>query len=115
MKLPVRILIAAALAAAPAVSVSAPAAAQDMTVANGKIAVCIACHGHDGMSAQPIYPHIAGQHAEYLVKSLAAYRDGARTDPLMSPMSVGLTDEEIQQLADHYAAQKFTPPAEKTE
>ena len=90
--------------------VAGPAVAQDMTVANGKIAVCVACHGIDGVSAQPIYPHIAGQYAEYLAKSLAAYRDGGRTDPLMSPMAVGLTDEEIQQLAEHYAAQKFVVP-----
>ena len=108
MKNIARIFVAAVLAAA------APfAAAQDMTIANGKIAVCIACHGHNGMSAQPIYPHIAGQYAEYLVKSMTAYRDGGRTDPLMSPMAVGLTDEEIQALANHYAAQKFTPPEEK--
>ena len=88
----------------------AAALAQDMTVANGKIAVCVACHGVTGVSAQPIYPHIAGQYAEYLVKSLTGYRDGTRTDPLMSPMAVGLTDEEIQQLADHYSAQKLVLP-----
>ena len=106
MKLPLRICLAAFFVCA----VAAPVAAQDMTVANGKIAVCIACHGATGVSPQPIYPHIAGQHAEYLVKSMTAYRDGTRTDPLMSPMSVGLTDEEIRQLADHYAAQTLTPP-----
>ena len=105
MKLTLRICIAAFFA-----FVVVPVDAQDMTVANGKIAVCVACHGATGVSIQPIYPHIAGQHAEYLVKSMTAYRDGTRTDPLMSPMSVGLTDEEIQQLADHYAAQKLVPP-----
>ena len=109
LPLPVRVFLAALFAAAPAASVSA----QDMTIANGKIAVCIACHSHDGVSSQPIYPHIAGQYAEYLVKSLTAYRDGTRTDPLMSPMAAGLTDEEIKQLADHYAAQKFVPPEEE--
>ena len=100
---------------APLFLFASAALAQDMTVANGKIAVCIACHGVTGVSEQPIYPHIAGQHAEYLVKSMTAYRDGTRTDPLMSPMAVGLTDEEIQQLADHYAAQKLLPPEEEKE
>ena len=110
MKSITRILAALLFVFAPA-----SALAQDMTVANGKIAVCIACHGATGISPQPIYPHIAGQHAAYLVKSLTGYRDGTRTDPLMSPMAVGLTDEEIQQLADHYAKQKLLPPEEKTE
>lgn len=96
---------AAAAALALAAAGTAPAAAQDLSVAGGKIAVCVTCHGATGKSDNPIYPHIAGQHAEYLVKSMAAYRDGGRPDPVMAPMAAALTDAEIQELADYYSKQ----------
>ena len=79
--------------------------AQDMSIGNGKIATCIACHTYTGISPVEIYPNIAGQHKAYLVSSIKAYRDGQRKNPLMSPMAAGLTDAEIEALAAHYAAQ----------
>lgn len=81
------------------------AQAQDMSIANGKIATCIACHTYTGISPVEIYPNIAGQHKAYLISSMKAYRDGQRKNPLMSPMAAGLTDAEIEALAVHYAAQ----------
>lgn len=89
---------------AAAMLFAAPVLAQDLSVAGGKVAVCGTCHGVAGKSDNPLYPHLAGQHEEYLVKSLTAYRDGDRQDALMSPMAVGLTDEEIAELAAFYAA-----------
>ncbi len=97
--------LAAAAALALAALGAAPASAQDLSVAGGKIAVCVTCHGATGKSDNPIYPHIAGQHAEYLVKSMMAYRDGGRPDPVMAPMAAALTDAEIQELADYYSKQ----------
>lgn len=104
---PARLPRAAAAAVALAALFAAPAAMpQDLSVAGGKIAVCVTCHGATGNTDNPIYPNLAGQHAEYLVKSMTAYRDGAREDPLMSPMAAGLTDGEIQELATYYSQQK---------
>lgn len=99
------ILTALGLAIGLAGSLAGTAQAQDMSIANGKIATCIACHTYTGISQQPIYPNIAGQHKAYLISSVKAYRDGHRKNPLMSPMAAGLTDEEIDALATHYAAQ----------
>ena len=31
-----------------------------------KSAACVSCHGQDGISLSPIWPHLAGQHASYL-------------------------------------------------
>lgn len=81
------------------------AQAQDMSIADGKIATCIACHTYTGLSPVEIYPNIAGQHKAYLISSMKAYRDGQRKNPLMSPMAAGLTDAQIEALAVHYAAQ----------
>ena len=56
---------------------------------------CFACHGLDGISIIDIYPNLNGQKEKYLVKQLTAFRDGTRIDPVMSPMAIILTDEDI--------------------
>ena len=84
---------------------SSAMAQQDPSVVGGKAGVCASCHGINGKSSNSLYPHLAGQHVEYLVKSLTAYRDGDRQDPLMSPMAQQLTDEDIAGLARYFADQ----------
>lgn len=70
-----------------------------------KAAVCEACHGPDGKSIAPIYPNLAGQHEDYLVKALADYRAGRRTNAIMAPMAANLSDQDIEDLAAWYASQ----------
>ncbi len=67
--------------------------------------VCAACHGIDGNSSNPTFPKIAGQHKAYLIKSLKAYREGNRSDPVMSPMAASLSDTDIENLAAYFSAQ----------
>lgn len=67
--------------------------------------VCAACHGIDGNSSNPTFPKIAGQHKAYLIKSLKGYRDGNRSDPVMSPMAASLSDADIENLAAYFSAQ----------
>lgn len=71
-----------------------------------KSATCVACHGVDGNSVNPQWPTIAGQHQEYIVKQLAAFKSGARQDPLMSPMAAPLSDEDMADLAAYFSSQK---------
>jgi len=71
-----------------------------------KSGTCVACHGVDGNSVNPEWPSIAGQHAEYIVKQLKAFKDGARTNVLMSPMAVALTDQDMRDLAAYFASQR---------
>lgn len=68
--------------------------------------ICAACHGIDGNSLEPTFPKIAGQHSAYLTKSLKAYRDGNRIDPVMSPMATSLSDTDIENLAAYFASQQ---------
>jgi cytochrome c553 len=74
-----------------------------------KAITCMACHGPEGISANPLWPNIAGQSATYIVTQLTAFRDGAlnpqaaeRYDALMSPQSLALTDEDIRNLAVYF-------------
>ena len=85
--------------------VSTSATAEDAAAGNSKSAVCSACHGAAGVSANPMWPNLAGQKDQYLIKQIKAFRDGDRKDPMMSPMAMGLSDDDIANLAAYYAAQ----------
>ncbi|NIL94889.1 MAG: c-type cytochrome [Woeseiaceae bacterium] len=74
-----------------------------------KAITCTACHGPEGNSVNPLWPNIAGQSATYTVTQLTAFRDGAaspanakRYDPLMSPQSMALSDQDIRDLAVYF-------------
>ena len=85
--------------------VSASTLAADIEAGKAKSATCAACHGPAGVSTNPLWPNLAGQHAQYLAKQIKAFRDGTRSDPLMAPMVAALTDEDIENLAAYFAAQ----------
>ena len=80
--------------------------AADIDAGKAKAAVCAACHGVDGKASVPVYPHLAGQNAAYLVKQLKAFKDGTRKEPLMDPFMAPLTDADIDNLAAFYASLK---------
>jgi cytochrome c553 len=64
---------------------------------------CANCHGAEGISPNDTWPNVAGQNAAYLVTILGAYKSGAQTDVMMSPVAKTLTDAEIRDLAAYYA------------
>lgn len=65
---------------------------------------CIACHGQEGNSTNPLWPNIAGQHASYLQKQLLDFKQGTkRNTPLMTAIVAGLSNEDIDQLSQYYA------------
>jgi len=78
--------------------------AGDAEAGKTKSATCAGCHGSAGVSSNPMWPNLAGQKEGYLVKQLKAFREGARTDPLMSPMAIPLTDEDIDNLAAFFSS-----------
>ena len=78
--------------------------AGDAAAGKAKSAVCAACHGPDGKSMNPMWPHLAGQQEVYLAKQMKDFRDGKRQDPTMAPMAAGLSDEDIANLAAYYAS-----------
>ena len=72
--------------------------------------VCSTCHGVDGNSTSPSYPKLAGQHKEYFVAQVKAFRDKSRRDPDahtdMWEIGAQLDDATTVKLAEYYAAQK---------
>lgn len=85
---------------------SAPLMAADAAAGKAKAATCVACHGPEGVSVNPMWPNLAGQKEAYLAKQLKDFRDGRRNDPVMGPMAKGLSDEDIANLAAYYASLK---------
>ena len=100
-------LYVAASAAALAVIFAGTANARGNAAA-GKMkaaTICIACHGADGNSINPLFPKLAGQHEKYLEKQLKAFKSGQRNSPQCSPMVKPLTEADIRNLAAWYASQ----------
>ena len=73
-----------------------------------KSATCVACHGPNGNSPNPEWPTIAGQHGPYILKQLQAFKSGARQNPLMSPIAMTLSEDDMADLAAYYSTQTRT-------
>jgi cytochrome c553 len=72
--------------------------------------VCSNCHGVQGVSVSPNFPHLAAQSEPYLVEQLKSFRSHGRSDPAgfeyMWGISARLTDEQINGLAAYFSSQK---------
>ena len=68
----------------------------------GKSVTCAACHGAEGISANPLWPNIAGQAAPYFVAQLKAFKDGSRKNPLMTSQAMMLSDQDMADLAVYF-------------
>ena len=71
-----------------------------------KSRTCAACHGTDGNSATGDFPRLAGQHYDYLLKSLKDYKSGARKNAIMAPLAASLTPRDMDDLAEFYSQQQ---------
>lgn len=81
------------------------ASAGDADAGAQKAAVCGACHGMTGVSINPEWPNLAGQHESYIAAQLALFKQGVRDNALMMPMALALTDADMQDLGAHFARQ----------
>ena len=92
-------------AAAPAKAAPAPAGAKSV---EAKVAMCIGCHGIKGYQASfpEVYrvPMISGQSAKYIVAALNAYKAGDRKHPTMRGIADSLSEQDINDIANYYAA-----------
>jgi cbb3-type cytochrome c oxidase subunit III len=103
MKLLAHLIAAAVVVAAPLLALaSEPAKLAKPDVAKGEASfsvVCAACHGPDGNSVLPIYPKLAQQHPEYLVKQLQEFKSDKRANPIMKGFGSMLSDEDMKNIA----------------
>ena len=68
---------------------------------------CTVCHGKLGVGRDPEVPHLAGQPALYLEKSLNDYKTGKRKDRRMTLMVKPLSKADIKDLAAWYGSLKI--------
>ncbi|MFL6619499.1 MAG: c-type cytochrome, partial [Povalibacter sp.] len=69
---------------------------------------CVACHGVGGNSANPEWPNLAGQHQQYIVKQLKAFKSGVRQNPLMTPQAQPLSEADMEDLGAYFSSQTAT-------
>ncbi len=78
--------------------------AGDIEAGESKAASCAGCHGSQGVSSIPGFPHLAGQKAGYLVASLKRFKSADTISPVMGPLAKSLSDEDISDLAAFYSS-----------
>ncbi|WP_063673097.1 c-type cytochrome [Dyella thiooxydans] len=100
---------AAASAPASAPAASAEVKPGDATAGQGKAAVCGACHGMDGNSADPQYPKLAGQHESYIARQLTSFKAGKRQNPIMLGMATPLSEQDMHDIGAYFASQTVRP------
>ncbi|KRH99089.1 cytochrome c [Curvibacter sp. PAE-UM] len=94
------------VASATAFSAHAQEAKGDAKAGEGKVAMCIGCHGIHGYQASfpEIYrvPMISGQNAKFIASALNAYKKGERKHPSMRAIAESLSDQDIADVSAYY-------------
>jgi cytochrome c553 len=88
---------------APKIVAAPTKVAGNASVGKQRAAACASCHGAEGISPNDTWPNLAGQHAAYLVRILAAYKSGDQKDVAMTPLAQALSSADVQNLAAYYA------------
>ena len=99
----------AALLGAAAILSTGQALAQSSAALHQRAtaATCANCHGTDGRGVSgAAVPNLAGMPKIYMVTQLRAFRDGTRQATVMHQLAKGLTEQQIESVADYFAAQK---------
>jgi cytochrome c553 len=88
---------------------SSAQAAGNAKAGQDKAQACFACHGVNGNASNPVWPKLAGQNAGYLLKQLQDFKSSKqRTDPLMAGQVASLSEQDMEDLAAFFSAQKPT-------
>jgi cytochrome c553 len=72
--------------------------------------VCVACHGEQGVSVGPQFPHLAGQSGAAIYKQLNDYRTGSRAHQQMTDIAKALDEPALADVAAYYAGQPTRDP-----
>jgi cytochrome c553 len=66
------------------------------------VPACASCHGANGAGIPKQFPRLAGQHADYTLAQMRAFRLGERANaPMMMTIAAKMTDAEMQAVADY--------------
>lgn len=68
------------------------------------IPACAGCHSPNGAGIPSQYPRLSGQHTDYTVKQMVAFRDGTRANnAVMQGVAAKMNDREIKAVSDYIA------------
>ena len=71
-------------------------------IAASGVPACASCHGANGAGIPKQFPRLAGQHADYNLAQMRAFRLGERANaPMMMTIAAKMTDAEMQAVADY--------------
>ena len=68
-----------------------------------KAAVCAACHGATGNSANPEWPSLAGLGGDYIAEQLKNFKEGKRNNPVMMQIAAPLQPQDMADLGAYFA------------
>lgn len=94
--------VTAGLLACGAIQAWAQADAQQL---RSWAAACSNCHGTNGV-AQPGMDALAGASKDDMTRKLLDFKAGRRPATIMHQLAKGYTDEQLEQIAGYFAAQK---------
>jgi cytochrome c553 len=73
-----------------------------------KSVTCQACHGANGNSANPEWPSLAGIGADYIAEQLQNFKSGKRVNPIMMPMAMALSPDDMADIGAYFDSMKNT-------
>ena len=81
---------------------------------NGKVWLCVGCHSiPDYRADYPLVykvPMLGGQNSAYIASALAAYKKGERKHPTMRSIAATVSDQDMADIGEYYAAQTASSP-----
>ena len=72
-----------------------------------QLTLCFTCHGQNGVSTQPKYPIIAGQHFYYLYVQLKDFKTAYRSSEIMGPIAKLLEKKQMIAMSKFFSEQKW--------
>ncbi len=71
-------------------------------IAATSVPACASCHGASGAGMPKQFPRMAGQHADYTLAQMRAFRLGERANaPMMMAIAAKMTDAQMQAVSDY--------------
>lgn len=67
---------------------------------------CFLCHGATGDSSSPLYPKLAGQNSEYMLKQLRNFKRGERDSSDMRKVVADMDENDMQSVAFFFSRQQ---------
>ncbi len=75
-------------------------------IAEKSVPACASCHGATGAGIPVQYPRLAGQHQDYTVAQLGAFKANTRKNVQMGAIANRMSDAEMKAVADYIAGLK---------